>query len=56
MTKANPEMIDDESPEWTEDVFRHALPVQDVLSPALQAKLGMRSGAIGSASQGTSND
>src|SRR5690606_37209232 len=42
MKKPNPEMIDDQNPEWTDDMFRRAQPAQDVLSPALQAKLGIR--------------
>ncbi|WP_371820324.1 BrnA antitoxin family protein [Verticiella alkaliphila] len=38
----NPEMVDDENPEWTEATFRRARPAADVLSATLQAKLGIR--------------
>lgn len=45
MTKTNktdPEMIDDENPEWTEADFRRARPAAEVLPESLQAKLGIR--------------
>ncbi|CAM4131420.1 BrnA antitoxin family protein [Bordetella tumbae] len=42
MKKPDPEMIDDQNPEWTEDMFRRAKPARDVLPPGLQAKLGIR--------------
>lgn len=40
--KPNPEMIDDENPEWTEADFRRARPAADILPESLQAKLGLR--------------
>ena len=36
--KPNPELIDSENPEWTEDMFAQAKRISD-LSPSLQAKL-----------------
>lgn len=41
MTKPNPEMIDDENPEWTDEMFARAVRVDD-LPPSLRAKLGGR--------------
>ncbi|WP_233233734.1 BrnA antitoxin family protein [Bordetella sp. LUAb4] len=42
MKKPNPELIDDENPEWTEEDFKRARPASEVLPEAVQAKLGMR--------------
>jgi uncharacterized protein (DUF4415 family) len=42
MKKPNPEMVDDENPEWTEEDFRRARPAAEVLPEALHAKLGIR--------------
>lgn len=45
MTKTNkpdPEMIDDENPEWTEADFCRARPATEILPESLQAKLGIR--------------
>ncbi len=36
--KPNPELIDDENPEWTEEMFEHAVSL-DALPDSLQAKL-----------------
>jgi len=35
----NPELIDDENPEWTEEDFARARPAREVLPPALYAAL-----------------
>ena len=40
-TKPNPELIDDENPEWTEEKFAQAQRISD-LPASLQAKLGGR--------------
>ena len=37
--KPNPEMIDDDNPEWTEDTFRRARPARDVLPEIFSAAL-----------------
>src|SRR5260364_99109 len=42
MKKPNPEMIDDENPEWTEEDFARARPAYEVLPPSLLKKLGVR--------------
>jgi len=42
LKKPDPEMVDDENPEWTEETFRRAKPASKVLPAGLQAKLGMR--------------
>ena len=36
--KPNPELIDDDNPEWTEDDFKHAVPFS-ALPESLQTKL-----------------
>jgi uncharacterized protein (DUF4415 family) len=36
--KPNPELIDDENPEWTDEMFEHAVGL-DALPDSLQAKL-----------------
>jgi len=38
-TKPNPELIDDENPELTDEWFARARPAQEVLPPALYAAL-----------------
>ena len=40
--RPNPEMIDDENPEWTEEDFRRARPAAEVLPPELLAILPKR--------------
>jgi len=40
--KPNPEMVDDENPEWTEEDFRRARPASEVLPPELYAILTKR--------------
>lgn len=40
--KPNPEMIDLENPEWTEQDFTEARSAKVALSPALLGKLGVR--------------
>ena len=40
--RPNPEMIDDENPEWTEEDFRRARPASEVLPPELLAILPKR--------------
>ena len=42
MKKLNPERIDDENPEWTEEDFARARPAHEVLPPSLLKKLGVR--------------
>lgn len=42
MKKPNPELIDDENPEWKEAEFKRARPAAEVLPEALHAKLGIR--------------
>ena len=36
--KPNPELIDDENPEWTDEMFKQSVRL-DALPPSLQAKL-----------------
>lgn len=38
MTKPNPELIDDENPEWTDAMFAAARPAAEVLGEAFMAK------------------
>jgi len=38
-SKPDPELIDDENPEWTDDDFARARPAREVLPPALYAAL-----------------
>jgi len=38
-TKPDPELIDDENPEWTAEDFARARPAREVLPPALYAAL-----------------
>jgi len=40
--RPNPELIDDENPEWTEEDFRRARPAAEVLPPELLAILPKR--------------
>jgi uncharacterized protein (DUF4415 family) len=40
--RPNPEMIDDENPEWTEEDFRRARPAAEILPPELLAILPKR--------------
>lgn len=42
MKKPNPELIDDENPEWTEEDFARARFAHEVLPPSLLKKLGVR--------------
>lgn len=42
MKKPNPELIDDDNPEWTEADFRRARPAIEVLPKSLHKKLGIR--------------
>lgn len=37
--KPNPELIDDDNPEWSEEDFRRARPAAEVLPPELYANL-----------------
>ncbi len=43
--KPNPELIDDENPEWTDEMFKQSVRL-DALPPSLQAKLRGRPRAI----------
>ena len=43
MKRPDPELIDDENPEWDEEAFARARPAADVLPVELHAKLGIRS-------------
>ena len=36
---SNPELIDDDNPEWTDEDFRNARPTKEVLPPELYAGL-----------------
>jgi uncharacterized protein (DUF4415 family) len=42
MKKPNPELIDDDNPEWTEEDFAIARPAHEVLPSSLLKKLGVR--------------
>jgi len=42
LKKPDPELIDHENPEWTEDTFRRAKPASEALPASVQAKLGIR--------------
>lgn len=39
---SNPELIDEDNPEWTELDFARARPVHEVLSASLRKKLGVQ--------------
>ena len=39
MTKPNPELIDDENPEWTDALFAAARPAVELLGAAFMAKV-----------------
>ena len=41
--RPNPELIDEENPEWTEQDFARAVPF-DLLAPSLRAKLARKRG------------
>ena len=38
MTKPKPELIDDENPEWTDEMFAQARPASEVLGEAFMAQ------------------
>jgi uncharacterized protein (DUF4415 family) len=38
MPKPDPELVDDENPEWTDEMFARARPAQEVLGNAFMAK------------------
>lgn len=40
--KPNPELIDEDNPEWTEEDFARARPAHEVLPASLIKKLGVR--------------
>jgi uncharacterized protein (DUF4415 family) len=40
--KPDPDLIDDENPEWTEEDFKRARPASEVLPPELYARLTAR--------------
>ena len=44
MPKSNPEMIDDENPEWTDEMFARARPAAEVLGAAFMEMAGRSPG------------
>ncbi len=38
MTKLEPELVDDENPEWTDEMFARARPASEVLGEAFMAR------------------